>query len=47
MDADDFELRLVLYLQYGKGATVEQVSEALDMTVDDCHELRRKALRCL
>ena len=46
-DDDCFELRVIVYLLYARGRSLETIAEALDMTVEDCHELRRKALRCL
>ena len=47
VDDEDFELRVVLYLRFGKGRTPEEIGDVLDMTPEDVHELRRKALRCL
>ena len=47
VDDDHFELRVVLYLRFGKGRTAEQIGDVLDMTPEDVHELRRKALRMI
>lgn len=47
LDVEHFQGRALLFLYYGKGRSAETVADCLDMTVDDCHELRRRALTCL
>ena len=44
---DDFETRVVLYLLYARGRTLEQVSDALDLPIADVEEMRREALERL
>ena len=41
---DDFETRVVLYLHYGTGRSLEEIGEALDMPAVDVEQMRREAL---
>ena len=43
-DDDCFELRVIVYLLYARGRSPEQVSDALDLPVEDVEAMRREAL---
>ena len=47
VDPADFELRVVLYLRFGKGRTLEEIGEALDLPIADVEQIRRAALERL
>ena len=44
---DDFETRVIVFLHYARGRTLEQVSDALDLPVEVVEQKRRTALERL
>ena len=41
---DDFETRVIVYLLYARGRTLEQIGDILDLPVEVVEQKRREAL---